>query len=59
MSLTASPDSPDKVRTLGIEAYVRLRADLIGGRLAPGEKLRLRQLSDRYGVGASGAGEGR
>lgn len=30
--------------------YARLRQDIIQGRLGPGEKLRIEQLSERYGV---------
>jgi DNA-binding GntR family transcriptional regulator len=39
-------------RTLIERAYARLRDDIVEGRLAPGEKLRVEHLKDRYGVGA-------
>lgn len=39
-------------RTLIEEAYIRLRDDIIEGRLAPGEKLRIEHLKISYGVGA-------
>lgn len=47
----ANGDS-DVARTLIEEAYVRLRDDIVEGRLAPGEKLRIEHLKARYGVGA-------
>lgn len=39
-------------RTLIEHAYARLRDDIVEGCLAPGEKLRVEHLKDRYGVGA-------
>lgn len=52
LSLTTSlPGAEEEARTMGEEVYARLRADLIAGRLHPGQKLPLRQLSVRYGVG--------
>jgi DNA-binding GntR family transcriptional regulator len=39
-------------RTLIERAYAQLRDDIIEGGLAPGEKLRVEHLKDRYGVGA-------
>lgn len=39
-------------RTFTEDVYVRLRDDIIEGRLAPGEKLRIEHLKTRYGVGA-------
>ena len=39
-------------RTLIERAYAQLRADIVEGRLAPGEKLRVEHLKDRYAVGA-------
>lgn len=41
----------DDLRTMGEEAYVRLRADILAGRLRPEEKLPFRQLSAHYGFG--------
>ncbi len=38
-------------KTLGEGIYLRLRADLIAGRIAPGTRLPFRQLSARYAVG--------
>jgi len=40
------------LRTLIERAYARLRDDIVEGRLAPGEKLRVEHLKARYGVGA-------
>lgn len=45
-------DEPDTSRTLIERAYAQLRDDIVEGRLAPGEKLRVEHLKDRYGVGA-------
>ena len=39
-------------RTLIERAYVQLRDDIVEGRLAPGTKLRVEHLKDRYDVGA-------
>lgn len=43
----------DPGRTLAMEAYHQLRADIIEGRLKPGEKLRTEHLKDDYNVGAA------
>ena len=52
LSLTSPlPATDEEARTLGEEVYARLRNDLIAGRLHPGQKLPLRQLSVRYGIG--------
>ncbi|MCU0930098.1 MAG: GntR family transcriptional regulator [Burkholderiaceae bacterium] len=45
-------DDDGGARTLIERAYARLRDDIVEGRLAPGEKLRVEHLKDRYGVGA-------
>ena len=45
-----STDEPP--RTLVERAYLRLRDDIICGTLAPGERLRVEHLKDRYDVGA-------
>ena len=45
-------DDANASRTLIERAYAQLRDDIIEGRLAPGEKLRVEHLKDRYGVGA-------
>jgi len=42
----------DAPRTLVERAYLRLRHDIVGGQLAPGERLRVEHLKDRYQVGA-------
>jgi len=44
-------EAQDEARTMGEEVYVRLRSDLLAGRLHPGQKLPLRQLSAHYNVG--------
>ncbi|NNU80090.1 GntR family transcriptional regulator [Halovulum dunhuangense] len=40
-------------QSLGIALSERIRQDILFGRLAPGEKLRLKMLSERYDCGAS------
>jgi DNA-binding GntR family transcriptional regulator len=45
-------DDDAGLRTLIERAYSRLRDDIVEGRLAPGEKLRVEHLKARYGVGA-------
>lgn len=40
-----------EAKTLGEEAYARLRADVIAGRLLPGQRLPVRHLSQTYGIG--------
>jgi DNA-binding GntR family transcriptional regulator len=45
-------DGPEPSRTLIERAYAQLRDDIVEGRLAPGEKLRVEHLKARYGVGA-------
>lgn len=52
---SALPDdgsTPPLTRTLIERAYERLRDDIVDGQLAPGEKLRVQHLTDRYGVSA-------
>lgn len=49
-SAQTSPQAADT--TLAQSAYMRLRSDIVEGRLAPGEKLRVEHLKDRYEVGA-------
>lgn len=44
--------NPPEPKTLVESAYRSLRRDIIEGRLAPGEKLRVEHLKDNYGVGA-------
>nr|WP_040326169.1 GntR family transcriptional regulator [Aurantimonas manganoxydans] len=47
----ASPDLP--IETAGENAYRRIRTDIVFGRLAPGQKLRLERLKDDYGASVS------
>jgi GntR family transcriptional regulator, carbon starvation induced regulator len=47
--LRGANDSP---RTLSERAYFNLRQDIVQGNLAPGERLRVEHLKDRYDVGA-------
>jgi DNA-binding GntR family transcriptional regulator len=49
MTPAESPSS----ETLASIAYQRLRSDIIGARHEPGAKLRVRELSGRYGLGPS------
>jgi GntR family carbon starvation induced transcriptional regulator len=42
-----------KAGTLTTVAYERLRQEIVGGRLIPGEKLRVDALRDRYEIGGS------
>lgn len=54
---TPSPDdpalSPSSSGTLATKAYQRLRREIINAQHPPGEKLHIRQLCDRYGMGLS------
>ena len=43
----------DAVRTLSASAFSRLRADILGCRLLPNQRLRTEALRARYGMGAS------
>lgn len=49
---TAFSDSGAPPRTLVEGAYLQLRRDIVEGRLAPGEKLRVEHLKEQYEVGA-------
>lgn len=49
---SASSLNGASTRTLIEDAYLRLRDDIVEGRLAPGEKLRIEHLKIQYGVGA-------
>lgn len=52
-ALAAGADDPaDPSRTLIERAYAQLRDDIVEGRLAPDEKLRVEHLKAHYGVGA-------
>jgi DNA-binding GntR family transcriptional regulator len=44
---------PPAVSTVGEKAWLRLRDDILSGRLAPGRKLRLEALRTEYGFGLS------
>ncbi|VVD94431.1 transcriptional regulator [Pandoraea aquatica] len=48
----SSQPAPAADATLAQSAYMRLRSDIVEGHLAPGEKLRVEHLKDRYEVGA-------
>jgi DNA-binding GntR family transcriptional regulator len=48
----AEPE-PASAETVGEVAYRHLRADIVFGRLPPGEKLRLDKISQRYGTSVS------
>ena len=50
MTLFRDPDASDAV-TLAEAVYRRLRADIIAGERAAGERLRIERLSKHYGVG--------
>ncbi|MGB8554402.1 MAG: GntR family transcriptional regulator, partial [Pseudolabrys sp.] len=45
--------SISKVETVGERVYRRLRNDIVFGRLAPGQKLKLEVLKDSYGISVS------
>jgi DNA-binding GntR family transcriptional regulator len=47
----AASDEPAAVRTLSSAAYMRLRREIIRAELAPGQKIHIRELADRYGTG--------
>ena len=44
---------PPSTASVGDTAYARIRTDIIFGRLAPGQKLRLEALRETYGVSVS------
>jgi DNA-binding GntR family transcriptional regulator len=49
-SESPADDGHPSARSLIEHAYVQLREDIVGGILAPGEKLRVEHLKSRYGV---------
>lgn len=57
MNVVQSPvmqsPSASAVETIGESAYARIRGDIISGRLAPGQKLRLESLRQAYGASVS------
>ncbi len=52
-STIARPDSANNARTLASQAQELLRNDILSGQLAPGQRLRIRELQARYGLGLS------
>jgi DNA-binding GntR family transcriptional regulator len=50
---TATREPAIDARSLTLIAFDRVRADVIGGQLRPGERLRVQALSARYGIGAT------
>jgi GntR family carbon starvation induced transcriptional regulator len=46
-------ERPDEIETIGDDGYRRIRADIIFGRLPPGQKLKLEGLKEGYGVSVS------
>jgi DNA-binding GntR family transcriptional regulator len=53
MGADETPETGDGVESIGEQAYRRIRADIVFGRLAPSAKLRLDRLRDAYGVSIS------
>ncbi|HRH86157.1 MAG TPA: FCD domain-containing protein [Rubrivivax sp.] len=51
-SAAYQPSADDAPRTRVEGAYLGLRHDIVSGRLAPGERLRVEHLKDQYQVGA-------
>lgn len=53
-ALTEKPtrETGEEPRTLAERAYLAVRQDIVQGQLAPGERLRVEHLKDRYAVGA-------
>jgi DNA-binding GntR family transcriptional regulator len=45
--------NPLQSETVGETAYRRIRSDIVFGRLAPGEKLKLDRVSETFGVSIS------
>ncbi len=55
--MAQSSASQDIVPSLAAQVFARLREDIIDCRLHPGARLRLEELRERYGAGASPARE--
>jgi DNA-binding GntR family transcriptional regulator len=54
VGLASEPDDSDvSAETMASIVYQKLRADILTGKLQPGERLRIETLTDRYEVGAS------
>lgn len=51
--LVETTEEPLRERSLTLDVYSRLRADILSGQLAPSLKLKLAVLTERYGAGAS------
>jgi DNA-binding GntR family transcriptional regulator len=49
----ADADPPEKMSSIGELTYRRVRADIVLGRLAPGQKLTLDRMRDAYGTAVS------
>ncbi|WP_027554232.1 GntR family transcriptional regulator [Bradyrhizobium sp. Cp5.3] len=45
--------TPDNAQTLNASVLAQMRADILGCRLAPSERLRVESLRERYGMGTS------
>ena len=43
----------EPLTTLSDKAYFAIRADIVAGKLAPGERLKISKLCNEYGIGAS------
>src|SRR5690606_23823169 len=52
-SVQPMASTPASSETIGENAYRRIRADIIFGRIAPGQKLKLDRLKDSYGASIS------
>ena len=50
---TSVLDLPEDAETISDDGYRRIRADIIFGKLRPGQKLRLEALKENYGVSVS------
>ena len=53
MNHEASQSANEPASTIGENAYRRIRSDIVFGRLAPGQKLKLERLRDTYGASIS------
>lgn len=49
--MNASEKASNDPRSLSEQAHERIRRDILGGELFPGEKLQIEAVSDRYGIG--------
>src|ERR1700740_254444 len=53
MTMDDLPRDESRAGTWATAAYERIRQEIVGGRLLPGEKLRVDALRDRYEIGGS------